>query len=1125
MELPALVSQSCSSSEESEEQVSRLDISEYDGTARADRWTPSLDSHPVPERKLPPTTRPGVDPSAAPTIPDLIQVSDSDYDSDASDDHVPLPPTIASNATPAAPPQPPPSPLDPANPASIQTGPIHENGDESSSDADSDMPGLISQSDDDSDTSVSVSDFWDSSSDDDEPPARRLDIAVQPTPSPARPPTPSPVSYPGPKSPPIDLASDSDSDVPDLVPVSDSESPDEYDSDSASDCDDDHGEPFTRDSGIPDGFPLPVIQELVDLRSTPVSTSRSSTPVDYTILSGSVDNTWLAQPLTHAGIAERASSAIRAVRPTRRQTRAVLSADGNLPSNGFRPWPRRSSDPPSPQPPRVTKELIEEIAAQDLGCNPDAPYPPALSRFVSSLEEWRRKLTEHFNFDSSSYAANTRAAADRIAQRLSFLPKERFDKVMDIVRNGYTVPFSKTPPRFHRHSNSPDLSSHMHAAWEALRKDIGHGAVLPCDLKRDGKPWVVSPVRTAPKGWRTGKRRFVINMRFLNRHIPDQESACSLDTLSRIRNLLTFPGSHSSPAWGITMDLASGYHNFWVARHQWKYMGFALHRSELPVEAIEFLRSLAPECEDNESGNFYFLMRALGFGLAPSCAVFSLVVTSLAASWRRHTICGNPLRLTSYIDDFFALARTIREAIIASIELLYEATAAGLTINVGKCRLGPATLVKYLGTLIDLRRRLFRLPHSRVERIGVQIKEIRQQLTHSSHVPAKWVAQLVGLLWSISPCCHRAVSIMARGLIALLTAAMSSSVWKRPRANKSRFTLKRLLSAFWDGEVKWNTPADDDLSFWEIIEFADLRASISADTLEVMASSIRLHTSHFDHRNIAFLASDASETACGGGLLSYGAGSFDFDASGTFFSHLTSDILNASSGLREIVAIFWMLRSLESRLPRRVVVFTDSQVACSAISRGSRVYAIQFVARLIFAWCLRHSVCLFPCWAPRASDIISVADSRSRWSDTYGQQTPEGVFLAADRLAVRLWGAHLSFDRQASHLNAMPPRSLGLRPLPFNSLWNQPGSSGVDMFLQPPASWMANINFIHPAVPTVGRVLSFLPVTLARSVVVIPCRLVDDCPWWANFAARGSPGVLHTERVLGFLVVAVDHSC
>ena len=79
-------------------------------------------------------------------------------------------------------------------------------------------------------------------------------------------------------------------------------------------------------------------------------------------------------------------------------------------------------------------------------------------------------------------------------------------------------------------------------------------------------------------------------MRFLNKLIPEEESSCSLDTLSKIRNLITFPGDISKVAWLITMDLASGYHNFWIALHQWHLIGFALHRSELPAEAIAFLR-------------------------------------------------------------------------------------------------------------------------------------------------------------------------------------------------------------------------------------------------------------------------------------------------------------------------------------------------------------------------------------------------------------------------------------------------------------------------------------------------------------------------------------------------------
>ena len=220
----------------------------------------------------------------------------------------------------------------------------------------------------------------------------------------------------------------------------------------------------------------------------------------------------------------------------------------------------------------------------------------------------------------------------------------------------------------------------MDAAWEALRKDMGHGAVLPCNLERDGKPTVTSPVRTAPKGWRSSKRRFVINMRYLNSFIPDEEESCALDTLSKICNLLTSEGSR--PSWFIAMDMASGYHNFWVAEHQWHLMGFALHRSELPAAAIAFLREHYPVCEDTASGNFYFLMRALGFGLAPSCSVFSLIMTALAGSWRRHRVCAIPTRLTSSIHDFLSASLTIRQALITAIELVYEATSCGLTISV-----------------------------------------------------------------------------------------------------------------------------------------------------------------------------------------------------------------------------------------------------------------------------------------------------------------------------------------------------------------------------------------------------------------------------------------------------------
>ena len=54
---------------------------------------------------------------------------------------------------------------------------------------------------------------------------------------------------------------------------------------------------------------------------------------------------------------------------------------------------------------------------------------------------------------------------------------------------------------------------------------------------------------------------------------------------------------------------------------------------------------------------------------------------------------------------------------------------------------------------------------------------------------------------------------MARGLIVTLTETMAASVWHRPGPRRSRFTLKRLLSAFWKGDVSWTPEAQRDIDF------------------------------------------------------------------------------------------------------------------------------------------------------------------------------------------------------------------------------------------------------------------------------------------------------------------------
>lgn len=78
------------------------------------------------------------------------------------------------------------------------------------------------------------------------------------------------------------------------------------------------------------------------------------------------------------------------------------------------------------------------------------------------------------------------------------------------------------------------------------------------------------------------------------------------------------------------------------------------------------------------------------------------------------------------------------------------------------------------------------------------------------------------------------------------------------------------------------------------------------------------------------------------------------------------------------------------------------------------------------------------------------------------------------------------------------------------------------MFLQDAFSFAKHINFIHPAAPTVGRVLTFLPTMQCRAVVVTPIASTF-AHWWSNWALPGGPGVADRQVVDGFVILGLDH--
>ena len=283
--------------------------------------------------------------------------------------------------------------------------------------------------------------------------------------------------------------------------------------------------------------------------------------------------------------------------------------------------------------------------------HPEVPLGPLAQGWVDDLEQWYNRLQGHFQFDPADLPKNLRRNVNKWKYRLSYLQKSQpqlYNEIVHNILNGHKIPFEKEPRKFFRHRNPPSLAADKERAWEAIRKDIGHGAIEPVDLAQ-GVPHCVCPVRTADKS--DGSARFVHNSRRVNKRVPAEKSKCELESLLRTRNML-IPGGFL-----VGSDYSSGYHCISMHESHRKYVAFALHESELPPEAVEWLKEHYPQSYHAHKKCFVFRYAALPFGLSSSCKTFNDLISALMGFWRRCPLDGNFTRVSSYIDDVTSVAK------------------------------------------------------------------------------------------------------------------------------------------------------------------------------------------------------------------------------------------------------------------------------------------------------------------------------------------------------------------------------------------------------------------------------------------------------------------------------------
>lgn len=216
------------------------------------------------------------------------------------------------------------------------------------------------------------------------------------------------------------------------------------------------------------------------------------------------------------------------------------------------------------------------------------------------------------------------------------------------------------------------------------------------------------------------------------------------------------------------------------------------------------------------------------------------------------------------------------------------------------------------------------------------------------------------------------------------------------------------------------------------------------------------------------LQMDASETGWGGFV--HGSGlpdCFPGDTAGTWNKRVSHE----QSNFRELLAVRKCLHTFSNLLAGQVVqVISDNITMVTCINRiGTPSELLNTLTRTMFVDCQELGMILTAKWTTGKDN--GHADHLSRTLSTYEWQLHPRVFHQIDCL----WGPH-TVDRFASETTA----HLEV----YNSLFNDPGTSGVDALAQP--NWHQENNFINMPFFLLPRILAKVRETKCWATVVAP---------------------------------------
>ena len=756
------------------------------------------------------------------------------------------------------------------------------------------------------------------------------------------------------------------------------------------------------------------------------------------------------------------------------------------------PWPHEAEGVDIPMPTesqleKMRREFYQRVRGQEIG--------PHTTEWRDAAFAWARKLRVRFFGNSKQVTGLWSQAAHRFRKRLQYLEdRELADTVMREVTHGVRLPFGEVPasPIFAKVNHS-DLPLRAGQVYKALCTQLEEGSVQAFNMVEGDKPMCIMSLRWVEKS-NTDEVRLTLNGRPLNPVFPPSECTIELETHRELRS------EYESGQVYLGFDLHNGFFNQQYEEKYRKWVCFRVHESELlPCHVAELRRRFPTSWVDRY---MYWNYRGLVMGLSPSCQQLQRVNLTMLKVWRRFPVQDAVWDGTSYIDDLMAWLRgRYKAALELALRLLAEQVVLGFSVNLNyKSDIVPSTYYNHIGIVIDSARMRFSLPASRVEKMALTAKALTVATKVGERVSAKLVARFVGQLWSASIVCHRAVAIMARGIIrTLATMINTSEAMDETNPNRLRYILKRI----WGGDVVWTQEAQQDLSFWRTVDFASLSAPISHDAWRKNLEQWVLHpTTGKIAKDVKVFAVDTSDSMSGGGEFFRDGGLWKMRNG--MAVRLTPEEVLTSSTFRELLGVLRMDLAIVPNECRKLVVVLDSLAAVFCLLHGSKVESLQRLVRKIYKRCLKYNRVLWPVWLRRTMDLIEQVDRRSRLVDRHAFATEPATFWRSNDIARSLWGRGFQMDVCADMHNVQPADCN--EKLPFFSRWPSPYASATDMLQQ---DWRGRVNWCNPPFALLPRVFALLRAQQACAAVL---ALYDSTARWFHTLRLHARNVLHVER-------------